>query len=196
MSEPESFQVLIGRLRSGDEQAAAELMQTYEPAIRRIVRIQMRDSRLRRLLDTSDICQSVLASFFLRVAVGQYDLDSPDQLMKLLATMARNKLASHARKERTLRRDNRRTSAEATESMVVDNEPSPSLNAVTKELVAEFQRRLSPQELQLVEYRRQGRDWSDIAAELGETPVVLRKRLSRALDRASQELGLEDSVDE
>jgi len=196
MSETGSFPELIRRVRNGDEQAAVQLIQEYEPAIRRIIRIQMRDSRLRRLLDATDICQSVLASFFLRVAVGQFELDTPDQLVKLLSTMARNKLASHARKERTLRRDNRRTGADVSQSALPGHEASPSLNAVTKEMIVEVRRRLSPEELQLVELRHQGLDWTTIAAQLGETPVVLRKRLSRALDRAAQELGLEEGKDE
>ena len=46
-----------------------------------------------------DVDQSVLASFFLRTAAGRYDLDGPDQLIRLLVRMTRNKLASAARKQ-------------------------------------------------------------------------------------------------
>ena len=35
MSEPASFQDLLGQARAGDEQAAAELVRRDEPAIRR-----------------------------------------------------------------------------------------------------------------------------------------------------------------
>jgi RNA polymerase sigma-70 factor (ECF subfamily) len=38
-----------------------------------------------------DICQSVLASFFVRAAVGQFELDRPEPLVGLLIGMARNK---------------------------------------------------------------------------------------------------------
>jgi hypothetical protein len=55
-----------------------------------------------------DICQSVLASCFVRATSGAFDLDNPEQLMKLLVTMARNKLASQARKQYAQRRDKRR----------------------------------------------------------------------------------------
>jgi hypothetical protein len=37
-----------------------------------------------------DICQSVLATFFVRVAAGEYDLKEPDDLIKLLPNMTRN----------------------------------------------------------------------------------------------------------
>ena len=78
------------RVRAGDEQAATELVRSYEPAIRRAARVRMTDVRLRRVLDSMDICQSVMASFFVRAASGLYDLETPEQLLRLLATMARN----------------------------------------------------------------------------------------------------------
>jgi RNA polymerase sigma-70 factor (ECF subfamily) len=64
MSPPASFDDFMRRVRSGDEQAAAELVRQFEPLIRREVRYQLRDRRLYRLFDSMDICQSVLASFF------------------------------------------------------------------------------------------------------------------------------------
>jgi hypothetical protein len=43
-----------------------------------------------------------------RTAAGQFDLDQPSDLVKLLVVMARRKLAFQVRKERSQRRDNRR----------------------------------------------------------------------------------------
>src|SRR5262249_56000767 len=83
----------------------------YEPAIRRAVRVRLAGARLGNLLDSMDICQSVLRSFFVRAASSQFDLETPEQVLKLLTAMARNKLASQARKQHSLRRDNRRASA-------------------------------------------------------------------------------------
>ena len=105
MDEGNSFLELIKRVRAADPSAAVELVRRYEPAIRRIVRLQMRDPRLRRILDSMDVCQSVLASFFLRAATGQYDLNQPAQLLRLLAVMARNKVASQARTSYVMRRE-------------------------------------------------------------------------------------------
>ena len=87
-------------MRAGDAQAAADLVRRYEPAIRRAARVRLVDTRLNRLLDSMDICQSVMASFFVRTALGQYELETPEQLLKLLATMTRNKLASQAKARR------------------------------------------------------------------------------------------------
>jgi hypothetical protein len=59
---------LIRRVRAGDPDAAAALVEHNEPAQRRGVRIHLCDHRLRRLLKSADICQSVLASCFSRAA--------------------------------------------------------------------------------------------------------------------------------
>ena len=104
MSEDVSFRNLIQRVRSGDGEAAAELVRCYEPTIRLMVRRRLTDPTLRRLFDSMDICQCVLASFFVRAASGQYELDEPGQLLRLLAAMARNKVASEALKQRAARR--------------------------------------------------------------------------------------------
>src|SRR5437660_12212613 len=106
MSDEQSFRDLIGRVRQGDEQAAADLVRRYEPAIRRAVRFRLTDARLRRTCDSMDVCQSVLLSFFVRAASGQYDLDTPEQLLRLLTTMARNQLLNQARPGPAPRRDN------------------------------------------------------------------------------------------
>jgi DNA-directed RNA polymerase specialized sigma24 family protein len=104
----DEFQALLGRVRRGDAEAAAELVRRYEPAIRRAARVRLVDTRLNRLLDSMDICQSVMASFFVRTALGQYELETPEQLLKLLATMTRNKLANQVKVHGAGRRDFRR----------------------------------------------------------------------------------------
>src|SRR5579871_5050344 len=78
MAEENPFQQLMRRIRAGDQDAAAELVREYEPAIRRAARVWSLDPRLRRVFDSMDICQSVFASFFVRTALGQYDLQRPD----------------------------------------------------------------------------------------------------------------------
>jgi RNA polymerase sigma-70 factor (ECF subfamily) len=194
MSADPSFAQFIKRIRAGDQDAAARLVRQYEPTIRRVIRFRLTDARLGAVLDSMDICQSVLASFFARAASGQFEFNGPEDLVKLLLTMARNKLASHARKERADRRDNRRarTSPED-EAQRAAAGATPSQHVAAKELLQEVQRRLTPDERQLVELRNQGLDWAAIAAQMGETPVVLRKRLSRALDRVTRELGLDEA---
>src|SRR5271168_2063640 len=105
MAEDSAFLELIQQVRAGDEAAATEVVRRYEHALLREIRLRLRDPRLRRALDSIDICQSVLASFFLRAASGQYQLETSSQLLRLLVAMARNKLASQARHSYVTRRD-------------------------------------------------------------------------------------------
>src|SRR3954471_3363830 len=111
MPQLQDFQQLIGRVRQRDQEAAAELVRRYESVIRRVVRIHLRDARLRRVLDSMDVCQSVLASFFVRTALGQYELDTPEQMVGLLTSIARNKVSNQANRLRAQRRDVRREAA-------------------------------------------------------------------------------------
>jgi RNA polymerase sigma-70 factor (ECF subfamily) len=192
MSEPNAFRALIARVRAGDAAAAAELVRCYEPAIRRAARVRLVDSRLERLLDSMDICQSVLGSFFVRVAAGQYELEKPEQLIKLLVTMARNKLADEARAHAAECRDARRVVEGGLEGAEVsDGSPSPSEELTCEELLKEFRNRLSESERDLADRRARGQDWAAIAAELGGSAEALRKKLNRAVERVTHELGLE-----
>jgi len=194
MVDAPTFDELIRRVRAGDQDAATELVQRYEPAIRRAVRFRLADARLGTLLDSMDICQSVLASFFIRAASGQYELQTPGQLLKLLTAMARNKLTSQARKQHAQRRDTRRvTSGGQDEDRFVAVSESPSQQFAVRELLQEVHRRLSADERRLLELRNQGCDWAAIAAELGGGAEALRRKLSRALDRVAEQLGLDDA---
>src|SRR5438105_3109152 len=187
---------LLKRLRAGDGAAAAELVRRYEPEIRRAVRVRLTDPRLRRVLDSIDICQSVLGHFFVRAAAGQIELDRPENLLRLLVTMARNKVLDHARRQQAARRDQRRI--EGTDdnlAAVADPAPSPSQIAVGRELLERVRRELSDEERELADERALGRDWPEIAAARGATPDALRKKLTRALDRVARTLGLDEPLE-
>jgi RNA polymerase sigma-70 factor (ECF subfamily) len=197
MSDDPSFASFIERIRDGDAEAAAELVERYESAIRLEVRMRLTDPRLRRHFDSMDICQSVLASFFVQAAVGRYDLEGPGQLVRLLVSMTRNKLAFQVRKQRAGRRDHRRAEALDPDGwQPAGTDPSPSRVAAGKELLGEFRQRLTDEERRLAELRTQGRAWDEIAAELGGTAQARRKQLARAADRVARELGLDEAAHE
>src|SRR5262245_31397596 len=193
MSNDGSFADLLGRIRAGDAAAAEELVQRYEPVLRRMVHVRLVGDRLRRLFDSEDICQSVLASFFVRVALGQYELSEPDDLLKLLAIMARNKVVNKARRMDLNGQGGERVSlAELSNSAVTAASAGPSRHAALKDLLHEVRRRLPREENRLLDLRQQGVAWADIALEIGDNPDALRKRLNRAVDLVAQELGLDD----
>lgn len=197
LSVPDDAQEFAGfmdRIRRGDAAAAEELVRRYEPLIRREVRFQLRDRRLRRHFDSMDVCQSVMASFFIRAAAGQYDLRNRGQLVSLLVEMAQHKLASAARRQYRQRRDVRRLSRIAGDAAgrAAAEAPEPGDLVADAELLQRFRQCLSAEERQLADWRSNGVPWAEIAVRLGGTPDARRLQLLRAIDRATRELGLDD----
>jgi RNA polymerase sigma-70 factor (ECF subfamily) len=193
----DDFAVLLARVRTGDPDAAAELVRRYEPAIRVAVRANLTDPALRRHFDSMDVCQSVLGSFFVRAAVGQYDLDQPAQLVALLVRMTRNKVAAHARHYRQEKRDARRTTGgdEAVRT-IAGTARDPQDAAAGKELLSALFTQLTGEERELAQRRAIGQDWAAIAADMGGTSESRRKQLARALDRLAPKLGYDEDTDE
>ena len=103
-----SFTELLKKIEHGDSDASTELLDQYGHHIRRIARIRLNDTMLRRVEDSMDIYQSVMANFFMRAATGQFDLDTPEQMLALISTMIRNRVMDKSRFYRSQRRDMRR----------------------------------------------------------------------------------------
>jgi RNA polymerase sigma-70 factor (ECF subfamily) len=185
------FSEFVQRIRAGDAAAAEELVRRYESAVRVAVRIRLTDPNLKRLFDSVDVCQSVLASFFLRAAAGEYDLTDPGQLVRLLVKMAQNKLATQARFHRRQRRHQGRTTGLVEQGEQAATDAGPERIAVGRDLLQAVRARLTPEERAVADRRGAGQAWEAIAAELGGTGEQRRKQLKRALDRVSAELGLE-----
>src|SRR5262249_33892073 len=141
--------------------------------------------------DSMDICQSVLASFFVRAACGQYELQTPEQLLALLTTMARNKLATHARRAQIQRREDAPGDRDKPFAEVPAIGPTPSKQIASRDLLQAVRMQFSPEERQVAELRQQGKEWTEIAALIGDSAEAVRKRFSRALDRVANDLGLD-----
>jgi len=193
----ETYAELIRRVRLGDDLAAEELVRLYEPEIRLEVRgwLRLRNPRFRRVFDSMDICQAVLASFFIRAAVGEFEIDDPRQLVPLLVGMARNKLAEQVRFHQRGRRDVRRVEGvDAGIDFQPTPEESPSQVVARRELLEVFRSRLSEEERAIADLRSQGLDWAAVSASMGSTPEARRKQFSRAIARVERELGLDSTL--
>jgi RNA polymerase sigma factor (sigma-70 family) len=172
------------------------LFRTYEPHVKSLVRSLMRISTVRRLADPSDVCQSVMASFFIRAALGQYDISGPEQLIALLKRIARNKVVDLAR------------SPELRIGVVpvigpglpgvepADPAQGPASQIVWKDLLERVRERFTDAERRVSDLRMAGHSWKDVGKELGESPDTVRIRLERALKRIGGELNLEGLSDD
>jgi RNA polymerase sigma factor (sigma-70 family) len=192
MSDTNEFHHLLQRARDRDAGAAVRLIEEYEPEIRRIARVRLSGTRLRQTLDSNDICQSVLGNFFVRLAAGQFDLETPEQLMALLAKMTRNKVNDKHRREHTQKREpGTNVGGDSVLAQLAGPGTDPSEQAAARELLARAERLFDPEERYLIEQRGLGRGWDELAEELKTSHEALRKCMSRARERVARELGLE-----
>lgn len=196
MSEAEQFREMMELVRRGDAAAAAQLVQSYERELKILARVRLNDPRLRRLVDSMDVCQSVLGNFFVRVSTGQIEVDTPENLLALLSKMVGNKVIDLARNHQAARRDLRRIDRiPSDEFPFPDKQDTPSQIASAKELAQAVRDRLTPTERALVDAHLTGRSWDEIARQFGRSAEALRKETGRAIDRVAKQLGISEVND-
>lgn len=186
MLSDDEFSKLLDRAKSGDQDAATELVRLYEPEIRRAARLRLTDPEMRRIVDSVDIAQSVFGRFFRTVESGSMELRRPEQLLALLTTMTRNRIIDEHRRRTALKRGGSNEGLQLEE--VSDATPGPRTTAIAKDLLDHARSRLSDAELHIADRRNAGESWEAIGEELGESPEALRKRLERALARVREEI--------
>ena len=187
---------LLQRVRNGDQDAATEFVNTYEPHVRRVVRARMRVAQLRRVSDSSDLCQVVLASFLVQAAVGQYEIDDSDEMKKLLARIAMNKVADIARKPefRDIHLPIGGSETGGVEPVAPGSGPVSQL--ALSELIQKAEELLNENERPIASLRKEGLTWDEVGKRLGKSGDAVRKTLDRAVKRISLALGLETPADE
>jgi len=192
-----SIKNLLQRVKDGDQAAAAELVDRYEPVVRREIRLWLRRYNtiaFSRLVDSTDICQSVLARFFVAASEGSVDVQSHEHLKNLLLIMSKHRFMHHVRSNRALRRDIYRTTSMPTGAMnqlpESSNREMPDDAVVENELLQMIRGRLTPEERELAERRARGESWADVVKEMGGTVDGRRVQLARAEARVAAEFGL------
>lgn len=182
-----SFAELMSRVRAGDEASTNEIMQRYGTEVRRIARVRLRHGKLRRVLESSDILQSVMGSFFRRADHGEYEdrLSTPDELLKLLATMVRFKVIDQVRRASSDRRGGKFDVVELIDSAIAPSEDlSPDQRLIQTELIELVKDVMSPEEWELWRLRHgDNLEWVEIAQKCGGSAESNRKKLERLQER-------------
>jgi RNA polymerase sigma factor (sigma-70 family) len=173
----------MNRLRYGDEEAAWELIDVYGPHILRVVRRDL-NRRLRSRFDSADFVQAVWASFFRQPSQFRR-LESPDDLLRLLLTVARNKVIDETRYRLNTRKQDVGREADPDFELDLDELPSktprPSQVAVARE---QWRRLLDAQprvNRTVLEMRFAGASYEEIAAKLKIHERSVRKIVEELL---------------
>lgn len=178
------FGQLVKRAQDGDAEAMELLLKEYGDAIQREIRFCLLDQRLRRVVGESDVFQSVIARFAIKLREGRYHFGSPSDLIGLLKTMARTHVAHLARFWQARRRDLRKNTHldEDGEAEPPAHDPTASTVVTRAELLELALARLSERDHQILDWRQENVAWLEIARRLNvPSAEALRKQHERAL---------------
>ncbi|MCI0680778.1 MAG: sigma-70 family RNA polymerase sigma factor [Gemmataceae bacterium] len=161
------FVRLIAKVQAGDETAARKLYERYGPVIVSAVRRRL-DARLRSKFDSIDFAQDVWASFFTNV-IDKYELSTPQQLVGLLTTMARNKVLQTQRRRTQRQKYNieREASLQGRAELVPAAQQTPSQIVMDKEAWDRLLARQPPVYRRILLLLREGFPHEKIADDLG-----------------------------
>jgi RNA polymerase sigma-70 factor (ECF subfamily) len=158
--------------------AAAELVQRYERAVLRSVRIRMGKSAM----DSMDVMQSVHRSLLTGVKSQRFQLASPQQLIGLAVVMVQRKVARQWRKLKQFPMAGRgsagQSMATALES-IASEESAPAEILAAGDLLESLLGQLGDLDQQLVRLKLEGHSSVEAGQILGREPAFIRMRWSR-----------------
>lgn len=187
------LQDLLDRTASLEGEARERAFEELLRLLMILVRAKM-DARLRNQRESVDVCQSVAKSFVEDWEAGKVKFASEAALAGYLQKVVRNKLADLSRRDTAARRGGGATplpiDAErgVAEEALHDGAAGLSSVIADRELHANMLEGLTAEEVRLIDYRKRGLDWEQIAKETGESSVALRKRWSRLQAKLSDQL--------
>jgi RNA polymerase sigma-70 factor (ECF subfamily) len=184
------FRRLITRVREGNPEAALELLELYSPHVLRLIRRRL-SPKMRAKFDSADFVQGVWVAFFCE---GQTrDFERPEDLIRFLVTIARNKLYDETRRRTQSERYNvsREQSLDDTELTgeqeleAIDlRQPRPSEIAVARERWTKLLADQPPLYRKILELRCRGATFLEIADQL----QVHERTARRVFERLTQDL--------
>jgi RNA polymerase sigma-70 factor (ECF subfamily) len=185
----EPLDLLLDRLRDGDEAAAGQIVADYEPYLRLVVRRCLPD-RLRAKFDSLDVVQSVWVHVLHALRGRDWQVADRARLRALLVTVARRRLVSRYRHHRTA--VEMEQPGDGLEGLPEPREPRPSEVAVADELWQQMLALCPPEHHELLRLRREGLLLHEIAARTGMHEGSVRRVLRHLARRLA--LGREPLV--
>jgi RNA polymerase sigma factor (sigma-70 family) len=183
---PEEFEDLLARARQGDNGAMMQLVELYEPEIRRFAHNKLRDP-LRPYLGSMDLVQSVHRSLIGNLRKDKFTIASPKDLIALAVTFAVHKV-SHA--WRKVQREEKIGRLAARLADRARGEEDPAAVAERQDSVRRFLEQVQARDRRLLELYLEPCSTPEIAARLKLQANVVRVYLSR-LFKKLRELGVD-----
>jgi RNA polymerase sigma-70 factor (ECF subfamily) len=191
MPEAPREDALLKLWRAGDQEAARQLFDRYVTQLVALARRRI-SQRLASRVDAEDIVQSVFRTFFHRAREGQFQIEDPDDLCKLLARITVHKtlrqVAYHKRAKRDACMEAGQGDGESDHLMaVLASEPTPEETTALLDQMEHFLSKLRPEDRRILEMRMEGYSNVEIASHLGITDRKIRRLMERVRGLAEQE---------
>ena len=192
MSEDRSFDNLMARLRTGDNDAATRVFNRFANRLIELARRRLAPE-VRQKLDPEDVLQSVFRSFFAHQAAGEIkDLEGWDSLWSWLVVITLRKCGKRMDYFFSERRDvHREIPVELPDEDEADSdsghssdEPTPSEAAMLTETVEQLMSRFEGRHRQILTLILQGHLVREISLKVGCT----ERMVYRVLDRVKEML--------
>lgn len=193
MDRQESFVLLMDRLRSGEDAAAAEVFRRFAHRLILLARAKLQPA-LRSKVDPEDVAQSVFRSFFGRQREGDFDVSTWDSLWSLLAVITVRKCAN---KKKFFGRDRRAAHRESTpqadaadsilSAEVLSREPTPDQAAELTETLESLMRKLDERERQILTLVLQGLSVAEVGSTVGCAERTVRRAMTHIRKLLMQE---------
>ena len=187
MPVDDDFADLMARAKSGDQAAIRLFLSRFGREVQMMVRARL-PKKLRNQYDSSDFVQSVWQSFFAELPHDSPNFREVAHLRRYLAGVARNKIyEQHRRLTRTEKydicREERlyiRCGDRDVPRDVVSPEPSPSQAAQAGDRLDRLVAGRSQREVDVIQLRRLGLTFEEIAAQTGVNERAARRIIESA----------------
>jgi RNA polymerase sigma-70 factor, ECF subfamily len=191
MPESPSERSPLEALQAGDEDAARQLFDRYAEQLVLLARRRI-SQRLASRIDAEDIVQSVFRTFFHRAKQGQFHLEEPDDICKLLARITAHKTFRQIAFHRRAKRDASQETAQGDDAQdllmkLMMAEPSPEEAAAFLDQLQHFLAKLEDEERRILELRMEGYNNVEIAHRLGISDRKIRRLMERVRELAGRE---------
>jgi RNA polymerase sigma-70 factor, ECF subfamily len=187
MSESQSFDDLMARLRAGDNDAATQVFNRYASRLIELAR-QRLDPQIRSKVDPEDVLQSVFRSFFMHQAAGDITgLENWDNLWALLVVITMRKCGRRIEYFHSASRDVLREEAPVpdtdleshSDSGTSSDEPTPSEAAILTETLEQLMNSLEGRQREVLSLILQGYSVPEISSLMGCTERMAYRVLNR-----------------
>jgi RNA polymerase sigma factor (sigma-70 family) len=186
------FSLLMEQVRDGVPGAVQTMIDRYGQHLMRVIRRKLHQ-KIRTKFDSQDFCQAVWASFF-ALPAEKYTFDKPEELLRFLVDLARNKVVEAVRQRMVAQKYNVNREVSLTDQFqggVADvlpgREPTPSTIAMAREEWENLLDRQSDRHRRILALLNRGQTHREVAQELGVNEKTIQRVLRKLFPHRTYE---------